>query len=156
LQSFKHFSEPLIDKLNDDVKLVGSSISCTPSPLARELEGDERQNPHLLSHLIATDSIGLQLLIEDGKVLSCHQQDWENLFYSDKGASAAILKAGFNVDALQVCRECAFIFTPFPVSSSGHLYSAVHDHAWRGMYLSTPRCLSTRTSGQLSPLALWG
>jgi hypothetical protein len=102
MQTSMHFADALLSKLNDDVKLVGSSISCVPTNAVPELEGRVRSNPHLHGHLIATDQTGLQLLLDDAHVFACHQSETVNHFYADKGVSAIILEAGYNIDSFMV------------------------------------------------------
>jgi hypothetical protein len=45
-------------RLNEDVKLVGSTISCEGSPLHGKRSGRWRRNPHVQSYAVATDQVG--------------------------------------------------------------------------------------------------
>ena len=44
--------------------------------------------------------VGLKVLQEDGDVLKCHTSHWENKWYAETGASAAILHRGYNIGSL--------------------------------------------------------
>ncbi len=44
--------------------------------------------------------VGLQVLVDDGRVFQCHNSRWNTIYYSELGSSTAILKAGFNLDCL--------------------------------------------------------
>lgn len=46
--------------------------------------------------------VGVQLLVQDGNVLSCYSSPWDAAFYSEVGASAAIISAGYNLDCLML------------------------------------------------------
>eukprot|EP00195_Chlamydomonas_chlamydogama_P010072 CAMPEP_0202914022 /NCGR_PEP_ID=MMETSP1392-20130828/62019_1 /ASSEMBLY_ACC=CAM_ASM_000868 /TAXON_ID=225041 /ORGANISM="Chlamydomonas chlamydogama, Strain SAG 11-48b" /LENGTH=431 /DNA_ID=CAMNT_0049605511 /DNA_START=282 /DNA_END=1577 /DNA_ORIENTATION=- len=93
-----HWTQPFIYRLNDDVKLVGPTISCEGSPLTDEGVGKWRRNPHVQSYAVATDRVGLKLLLEDDKVFQCHDSRWAAIYYSELGSSAAVLSAGYNID----------------------------------------------------------
>ena len=49
--------------------------------------------------------VGLKVLQEDGDVLKCHTSHWENKWYAETGASAAILHRGYNIGSLM--KRCA-------------------------------------------------
>jgi translation initiation factor eIF-2B subunit epsilon len=55
------------------VKLVGPTISCEGTPLDGDVKGVWRRNPHVQSYVVAMDSVGLKLLIDDGRVFQCHR-----------------------------------------------------------------------------------
>ncbi len=46
--------------------------------------------------------IGLDAMHKNGSVLTCHNAPWEDEFYSQLGASRAILDAGFNLDSFML------------------------------------------------------
>ncbi|GFR43780.1 hypothetical protein Agub_g4894 [Astrephomene gubernaculifera] len=95
-----HWTEPFTSRLVGDVKLVGSTISCEGSPLNGDFRGKWRHNPHVQSYVVATDQVGLQVLLDDGRVFHCHNTRWNTIYYSELGSSTAILRAGFNLDCL--------------------------------------------------------
>ena len=83
------WTEAFTSKINDEVKLVGPTISCG-SPL-----------PHVQSFLLATDMVGLNILYKEG-ALKCYSDQSATVKYSELGASAAILKYGFNIASLML------------------------------------------------------
>ncbi|KAG2498860.1 hypothetical protein HYH03_003052 [Edaphochlamys debaryana] len=95
-----HWTEPFTRKLTDEVKLVGPTISCEGSPLNGDFRGKWRSNPHVQSFVVATDQVGLQVLLDDGRVFHCHNTRWNTIYYSELGSSTAILHAGYNLDCL--------------------------------------------------------
>ena len=46
--------------------------------------------------------VGIKILEEDGQVLACHENMADAVFYAEVGASAAILKQGYTIDALML------------------------------------------------------
>ena len=60
--------------MDGTVKLVGPTISCEGSPLDGDQKGVWRRNPHVQSYVVATDRIGLQLLLDDRRVFQCHRR----------------------------------------------------------------------------------
>eukprot|EP00775_Hariotina_reticulata_P008529 gene8529-8711_t len=87
LQDKMHWTEPFLSRLDNKVKLVGSTVVCGDSPshpegalALRNGSGPQvqwRRNPHIPFAALATDR-----------------------FFSEFGAAAAILKAGFAIDSL--------------------------------------------------------
>ena len=41
--------------------------------------------------------VGLDVIHKNGSVLTCHSAPWEDEYYSQLGASRAILEAGYNL-----------------------------------------------------------
>ncbi|GLI58416.1 hypothetical protein VaNZ11_000118 [Volvox africanus] len=95
-----HWTEPFVSRLVGDVKMVGPTISCEGSALNGDFRGKWRYNPHVQSYAVATDRVGLQVLLDDGRVFHCHNNRWNTIYYSELGSSTAILKAGYNIDCL--------------------------------------------------------
>ncbi|PNH12741.1 LIM domain and RING finger protein [Tetrabaena socialis] len=95
-----HWTHPFTSRLVGDVRMVGPTISCEGSPLNGDFRGKWRHNPHVQSYVVATDLVGLQVLIDDGRVFHCHNTRWTTIYYSELGSSTAILKAGYNLDCL--------------------------------------------------------
>lgn len=42
------------------------------------------------------------MLLQDPYVFACHRDRWDTIYYSELGASLAILKAGYNIDSLML------------------------------------------------------
>eukprot|EP00892_Ulva_mutabilis_P000758 jgi/Ulvmu1/10683/UM067_0008.1 len=92
-----HFTELMTSKLVGDVKLVGPTINCESS--AEFSTGELRQNPHVQSFAVATDRIGMDLLVANGNVFKCHEAFQDTIFYSELGSSAVILDAGYTLNS---------------------------------------------------------
>ncbi|WIA10790.1 hypothetical protein OEZ85_010958 [Tetradesmus obliquus] len=97
-----HWMSAFTSRLTGSVKLVGSTISCEGSPLHGQQKGRWRRNPHVQSYAVATDKVGLHLLIADRRVFACHKDRWDTIFYSELGSSKAILDAGFNIGCMML------------------------------------------------------
>lgn len=97
-----HWADVLFSKLNDEVKLVGPTINCEGSPLGGDVGGTWRRNPHVQSYVVATDRVGMHLLLTDPGVFQCYDSMWDTIYHSELGSSAAILDAGYNIDSLMV------------------------------------------------------
>lgn len=102
LQGHVHWSDVLLSKVTDTVKLVGPTINCEGSPPSGNVDGEWRRNPHVQSYLVATDRVGLQLLLNARDVFKCYESMWDTIYYSELGSSKAILDAGYNIDSLMV------------------------------------------------------
>ncbi|KAK9808733.1 hypothetical protein WJX72_002733 [[Myrmecia] bisecta] len=89
----------LISRLNDNVKLIGPTISCEGSPKEGNVNGEWRTNPHVQSYVLATDQIGLQTMLADGRVFQCHKDMWDTIFYAELGSSLSVLNAGYTLDS---------------------------------------------------------
>lgn len=97
-----HWSDGLTSRLNQEVRLVGSTISCEGSWKGGVLTGEKRQNPHVQSYVVAMDDVALNLMRQDSTVLKCYKQYHDAVWYGEMGSSAVILRAGYNIDALMV------------------------------------------------------
>jgi hypothetical protein len=84
-----HWTHPFTSKLQKDVKLVGSTISC------------EAGHPHVQSYAVATDQAGLALL-RNSSVFSCHGTRDDAIRNAELASSIAIINAGFNIDCLML------------------------------------------------------
>eukprot|EP01024_Parvocaulis_polyphysoides_P043143 TRINITY_DN39389_c0_g1_i1.p2 TRINITY_DN39389_c0_g1~~TRINITY_DN39389_c0_g1_i1.p2 ORF type:complete len:287 (+),score=18.45 TRINITY_DN39389_c0_g1_i1:393-1253(+) len=102
LKGLVRWVDLLLAKLDDKVKLVGPTINCEGSPKHGDIDGEWRTNPHVQSYVMATDKIGLQVLIDDGKVFQSYTSFWDTIYYSELGSSLAILNAGYNVDSFMM------------------------------------------------------
>lgn len=61
---------------------------------------DDPPSPHVQSYLTATDTVGLQVLLNTEGVFSCWSNMSDVVRYSEINASRAILDAGYNLDSL--------------------------------------------------------
>lgn len=97
-----HWSRILTGRINEEVKLVGATISCEGANKGGVLSGEMRSNPHVQSYVVATDQTGLGLLQGDHNVLKCYTDIHDAIWHAEVGSSAAILNAGYNIDALML------------------------------------------------------
>jgi hypothetical protein len=74
-------------RLNDHIKLVGSTISCQTAP-------------HVQSYCWALDFEGLDFLLKNSTVFKCHKSKDTTISAGEVGASQVILKSGFGIDSL--------------------------------------------------------
>jgi len=77
-------------RLNDEVKLVGSTINC-------------EHKPHVQSYLLATDQVGLSILTDKKNgVLNCKKDYSDAVFNGEIGASQILLHANYQIASLQI------------------------------------------------------
>ena len=88
-----HWTRAFTDKVDDHVKLVGSTVSCGGS-------GPHPPTPHIQSYAVATDAIGLELLRRNDTVLACYDTMQDVVFYGERGITETILNAGYGLDSL--------------------------------------------------------
>lgn len=81
------------DKLTDDIKLVGATISCGES-------GPHPPTAHVQSYAVATDAVGLDLIRKNSTVLACYNTMQDVVFYGERGITETILNAGYGLDSL--------------------------------------------------------
>jgi hypothetical protein len=74
-------------RLNDHIKLVGSTINCEVFP-------------HVQSYFWALDVKGLNLLLNNSSVFACHSNMMDTIYNGEIGASQIILNSGFGIDSL--------------------------------------------------------
>lgn len=87
-QATKPWTSVFTDRLNDEIKLVGRSVSC-------EVE------LHVQAPVWATDRVGLQLLLEKD-VLECARNAEMAKQQHELGATRAVVGAGYGVDSLML------------------------------------------------------
>jgi translation initiation factor eIF-2B subunit epsilon len=92
----------LLGKLSDTVKLVGPTINCQGAPFQGDPEQHWRNNPHIPSQLIATDQVGMALLLQDRNLFRCYNKLPDIIYYTEKGLTKTMLDAGYDIDSLMV------------------------------------------------------
>jgi hypothetical protein len=102
LQGLVQWSDILLSKLSSTVKLVGATINCQGAPFQGDPKQHWRKNPHVQSYLVATDQIGLKLIMQDKNVFRCYKNIADTIYHSELGSTKAILAAGYNIDSLMV------------------------------------------------------
>ncbi|KFM25093.1 hypothetical protein F751_1972 [Auxenochlorella protothecoides] len=101
LRAHLHWTEPLLARLSERVRMVGPAISCEGTPRGGDVAGDWRRQPHLPAHAWATDAQGWALLSRpQAGVMACHADPWDVRWHSDLGAAAALFDAGHTIDCL--------------------------------------------------------
>eukprot|EP01025_Chloroclados_australasicus_P067784 TRINITY_DN939_c1_g1_i1.p2 TRINITY_DN939_c1_g1~~TRINITY_DN939_c1_g1_i1.p2 ORF type:complete len:416 (-),score=23.99 TRINITY_DN939_c1_g1_i1:2601-3848(-) len=102
LKGVMRWVDLFISKLNDKVKLVGPTINCQGTPKDGDIQGEWRYNPHVQSYAMATDKVGLKVLLDNGQVFTSYSLFWHTIYYSELGASLAILQAGYNIGSFMM------------------------------------------------------
>eukprot|EP00884_Botryococcus_braunii_P001513 jgi/Botrbrau1/11362/Bobra.0038s0111.2 len=97
-----HWSRIFVSRLTDDVKLVGSTISCETAYLKGDSSQKSKHHPHVQSYIAATDQEGLKVLRDQGNVFQCYDDIWDTIWHSEVGSSGAILEAGYKIDCLML------------------------------------------------------
>jgi hypothetical protein len=100
----------LTSRLDKDTRLVGVTISCEPvglhsapaagANLTGPAQASVRSSPHVQPGVLATDRRGIALLRSDPEVFKCHPSSAASRYYSEVGASLAILRSGGNIASL--------------------------------------------------------
>ena len=89
-----HWSNIFIQKINEKVKLVGTSIVCLPH------EDAGGYGPKVEGYFYVTDNIGLDLLKKENTIF-CNQPDKYNAIVNGEYAlSKCILKNGYSLDCM--------------------------------------------------------
>lgn len=90
----EHWSNIFIRKINDKVKLVGTTIVCLPH---HDFGG---YGPKVEGFFFLTDNIGLQLLKDEGTIFYDHPDFDTSIVRSEYGLSNCILRHGYSLDCM--------------------------------------------------------
>jgi len=90
----EHWSSVFINKINDKVKLVGTSIFCAPNDDAGQ------PGPRVEGFFFMTDQTGLDLLIKEKTIFCDHDSKYNAIVYGEYGLSRCILKHGYSLDCM--------------------------------------------------------
>ena len=88
-----HWSQIFTSKINEKVKLVGTTIACLSSIDAGGY------GPKISGYCFATDEIGLNLLINNGTIFKNHETKFDLIMAKYK-ITKVIMNASFNIDCL--------------------------------------------------------
>jgi hypothetical protein len=91
-QSEIHWSNTFINKITNDVKLVGTTITC---PRNRYGEG-----PQIESFFFVTDEIGLNIILDKGTIICNHKTKESAIFNGEYKMALAIINSGYNIDCM--------------------------------------------------------
>lgn len=89
-----HWTNVFNSKINEKVKLVGTTIVCLPPT------DDGGHGPRIEGFCFATDKIGLDILIEKKNIFMQHSSKYSAIIYGEYGLSKAIFEKGFTIDCL--------------------------------------------------------
>jgi hypothetical protein len=89
-----HWTDIFIKKINDSVKLVGTTIVC----LAENDSGG--YGPKIEGFFFMTDNIGLELLKNQKNIFCNHQNKFNAIVNGEYGLSNCILKNGYSIDCM--------------------------------------------------------
>jgi len=90
----QHWSDVFTNKINDKVKLVGTSIVCLPSD---DLGGF---GPKVEAFFFVTDQIGLDLCIKEGTIFCDHKNKTSLIVNGEYGVSRCIFKHNYTIDCI--------------------------------------------------------
>jgi len=89
-----HWSNIFIKKINDNVKLVGTTIVCLPH------EDAGGYGPKVEGFFFMTDRIGLKLLKKEETIFMNHENFESDIINGEYGLSNCILKYGYSIDCM--------------------------------------------------------
>jgi hypothetical protein len=89
-----HWSTFFIKKINDNVKLVGTTIVCLPHT------DKGGYGPKVEGFFFMVDQIGLNILKNDGTVFCNHVDFYNTIINGEYGLSKCILKNGYSIDCM--------------------------------------------------------
>jgi hypothetical protein len=94
-----HWTEAFTSRMNDDVKLVCTSIVCLP----KIDEGG--YGPKVESFAFALDRIALSYIRKHGKSFSIHVDKLHSIIDGEYGLSRSVFDGGFTIDTLQLAYQ---------------------------------------------------
>jgi hypothetical protein len=89
-----HWTNIFIKKINDSVKLVGTTIVCLPE------HDSGGYGPKIEGFFFMTDNIGLELLKNQKNIFCNHQNKYSAIVNGEYGLSNCILKNGYSIDCM--------------------------------------------------------
>ena len=89
-----HWSNFFIEKINDKVKLVGTTIVCLPS------HDDGGYGPKIEGFFFVTDRVGMELIDREKTIFKIHETFWSDIVYGEYGLSNCILRNGYSIDCM--------------------------------------------------------
>ena len=89
-----HWTNIFIKKINDSVKLVGTTIVCLPE------HDSGGYGPKIEGFFFMTDKIGLELLKNQKNIFCNHQGKYSVIVNGEYGLSNCILKNGYSIDCM--------------------------------------------------------
>jgi hypothetical protein len=90
-----HWTELFTKKINDKVKLVGTTIVCLP-----ETDESRKYGPKVEGFFFMVDNIGLHLLKEEKTIFCDHIDKKSTIINGEYGLSNCILNNGYSIDCM--------------------------------------------------------
>jgi len=90
-----HWSNTFIKKINEKVKLVGTTIVCLPHT---DISG--KYGPKVEGFFFMTDSIGLNIISSESTIFCNHPTKHSAIVNGEYGISTCILKHGYSIDCM--------------------------------------------------------
>ncbi|KAK9829758.1 hypothetical protein WJX72_007700 [[Myrmecia] bisecta] len=94
-----HWSAFFRNKLMGKTKVVGPTISCQNPWNTRP---DYVVTPFVLPAAVATDRVGMKLWREDGNIFKCHNNVYDERYFSEMGLSRTVLTSGYTIDSFMM------------------------------------------------------
>jgi hypothetical protein len=89
-----HWTELFIKRITNKVKLVGTSIYCIPD------SHPEYKGPHVEGFCFMTDSIGLQIFLDQKNIFYNHESKVNAIHSGEYGLTECIFKRGYTIDCM--------------------------------------------------------
>jgi len=94
LNNDTHWSTYFTRKINDKVKLVGTTICCLPHT------DDGGYGPKVEGFFFVTDVKGLKMLFEEKTIFQIHESKISAIIHGEYGLSNCIFKHGYSIDCM--------------------------------------------------------
>ncbi|KAI1077088.1 hypothetical protein F5B20DRAFT_281420 [Whalleya microplaca] len=154
------WSDAYLDRVTEDVKLVGMTINCGPSP-------------HVQSMIWATDSVGMELLLyppteasqednygtaNDTVAFGGCYEEFHQAIHAEVGATRAIQNAGYEVEAMMSAFQGQEYFAECPQHPMDLLYEGQYFgtsiHPYETIFFKANRGIAPNTLDLLTRLHL--
>ena len=89
-----HWSNFFIEKINDKVKLVGTTIVCLPH------HDDGGYGPKVEGFFFVTDRVGMDIIDREKTVFKIHENKYSAIVNGEYGLSKCILRNGYSIDCM--------------------------------------------------------
>jgi hypothetical protein len=87
-----HWSNTFINKITDDVKLVGTTITCPRNHYGA--------GPQVETFFFVTDNIGLNIILNKETIIYNHKTKESAIFNGEYKLALAIINSGYNIDCM--------------------------------------------------------
>ena len=94
VNSLLHWTDFFINKINNNIKLVGTTIVCLPE------SDDGGKGPKVEGFFFVTDKIGLALFKNEKTIFCDHKTKYSAIINGEYGLSNCIFKNGYTIDCM--------------------------------------------------------